>query len=206
MIGTDWANEVAQLISSNVPALVDAVNPNVDQLTLSGVEFYHSVIVYSSSGFNDPEDLGDVLADYIDGGGGVVIAAIAIDIDNHGVSGRFIRDEYLPLNRGERSNDSRHVIGKRNIPDHPILKDVHSFDGGPQSWRVKATTANNSRLIAEWEDGIPFVAEKTVRDRNCSVALNIWPPSRFISKDGWETFTDGVKLLSNSLMYTANTY
>ena len=206
MIGTDWAHEVKLLISSNCPAIVDAINPNIDQPTLSLCEQYHGILVFSSSAFLEPEELGDILADYIDGGGGVVIAAIASDSDNHGVGGRYIRDEYLPLIKGDRSYDSRHTLGKRLMPDHPILKNIHAFDGGPQSWRVKSTISPNSKLIAEWEDGVPLVAEKVIRDRNCSVALNMWPPSRSISKDGWETFTDGDKFIINSLMYVANTH
>jgi len=205
VIGTDWAAEVRHLIVSRCPvASVDAVNPNVDQISLVLCEQYDGILVFSSSAFSQPDELGDILADYVDGGGGVVIGAIAGDSDSHGISGRFERDDYMALKRGERSHDSRHVLGKRILPDHPILENIQSFDGGPQSWRVKSVIGNNSKLIAEWEDGVPLVAEKPIRERYCSVSLNLWPPSRNISKDGWETYTDGDKFLVNSLLYVAN--
>lgn len=192
------------MICNFSPVVADAINPNIDQPTLAQCENYDAVLVFSSSAFSEPDELGDVLADYLDSGGGVVVAAIASDSDCHGVGGRFEKDSFSPLNRGQRSHDARHCIGKLVIPDHPILSNVNIFDGGFQSWRVQSTLSESGRLIAEWEDGVPLVAEKLIGDRHCSVSLNMWPPSTSISKDGWETLTDGTHLLVNSLMYVAN--
>jgi hypothetical protein len=204
IIGTDWAFEVKQMISKACLVSADAINPNVDQPSLAQCEQYDAVLVFSSSAFTEPDDLGDILADYLDGGGGVVVAAIATDSDCHGVGGRFHREKYSALKRGQRSHDSRHVLGKRVLPDHPILHRVSTFDGGFQSWRVQTTVSDGSELIAEWEDGVPLVAERIIGERHCSVSLNMWPPSTTISKDGWETLTDGCNLLVNSLLHVAN--
>lgn len=182
---------------------LSAINPNVDQPNLSLFLKFDSILVFSSSVFMECDELGDLLADYLDQGGGVVIAAIAGEADNHGIGGRFEKEDLNPLKRGERSHDSRHFLGKRVISDHPILNNVESFDGGPQSWRVKTALANCGRLIAEWEDGIPLIAERSYRGKYRVVALNMWPPSRSISKDGWETYTNGQRLLTNALMYTS---
>mmetsp|Transcript_31253 Transcript_31253/g.48437 ORF Transcript_31253/g.48437 Transcript_31253/m.48437 type:complete len:430 (-) Transcript_31253:40-1329(-) len=204
IIGTDWAFEVKQMICSACPVLADAINPNVDQPTLAQCEKYDAVLVFSSSAFTESDELGDVLANYLEGGGGVVVAAIAGDSDSHGVGGRFEKSGYSALNRGQRTHNARHCLGKLVIPDHPILESVNTFDGGFQSWRVETTVSETGQLIAEWEDGFPLVAEKIINDRHCSVSLNMWPPSTSISKDGWETLTDGTHLIVNSLMYVAN--
>jgi len=202
-VGTDWATEVKEMLGGRTAVQVEAINPNSETFSLSLCLNHDAILIFSSSAFSDPEEIGDILADYIDAGGGVVVAAIAGDSDNHGISGRFERDEYHAMKRGERSHDTRHVLGRKIVPDHPILHQVVSFDGGPQSWRVKTAVSPTSRLLAEWEDGIPLLAERQIRGRFSSVSLNIWPPSRNISKDGWETFTDGDKLLINSLLYVA---
>jgi len=204
IIGTDWAFEVKQMICSFCPVIADAINPNIDQPTLSQCEKYDAVLAFSSSAFTYPDELGDVLADYLEGGGGVVVAAIASDADCHGIGGKFDRSGFSALNRGQRTHNARHCLGKLLIPDHPILHNVNRFDGGFQSWRVDTTVSDTGKLIAEWEDGVPFAAEKIINDRHCSVSLNMWPPSTNISKDGWETLTDGTELLVNSLMYVAN--
>ena len=192
------------MICRAYPVLADAVNPNVDQLTLEQCDRYDAVLIFSSSTFTEPDELGDALADYVDNGGGVVVGAIASDSDSHGVGGRFDKEGYSPLNRGQRSHESRHSLGKRVLPDHPIIQNVNTFDGGSQSWRVTTTVSETGKLIAEWEDGVPLVAEKIIGERACSVALNMWPPSMNISKDGWETLTDGTTLILNSLLYVAN--
>lgn len=191
------------MLMANNPIHVDALNPNTDPFSFSLCSKYDAALVFSSSAFSESNEIGDILADYIEMGGGVVIAAIAGDSDSHGIGGRYERDEYHALKRGERSHDSRHILGKRIIPDHPILSQVKSFDGGPQSWRVKTSLSPGARLIAEWEDGVPLLAERFIKGRSASVSLNIWPPCRNISKDGWESFTDGDKLLINALMYVA---
>lgn len=206
VVGTDWANEVRDMLASRNAVQVEAVNPNTEGLALQTCLQFDAVLVFSSSGFSDPDEVGDVLADYIDAGGGVVVAAIAGDSDSHGVGGRYDRADYHAMRRGERSHDARHTLGRKLVPDHPVLLNVSSFDGGPQSWRVKTavSSSSSSRLLAEWEDGIPLLAERLIRGRFSSLSLNIWPPSRAISKDGWETFSDGDRLLSNSLFYVAN--
>merc|ERR1712137_627584 len=71
VIGTDWAFEVKQVICATWLVLADAINPNIDQPTLAMCEQYDAVLVFSSSAFTEPDELGDVLADYIDQGGGV---------------------------------------------------------------------------------------------------------------------------------------
>jgi len=192
------------MICAACPVIGDAVNPNVDPITLQQCERYDAVLVFSSSAFTEPDEIGDVLADYLEGGGGVVVAAIASDSDCHGIGGRFEKDEFSALNRGQRTHNARHYLGKQVIPDHPILHSVKTFDGGFQSWRVQTTVCESGQLIAEWEDGVPLVAEKLIGDRHCSVSLNMWPPSTSISRDGWETLTDGTALITNSLLYVAN--
>ena len=101
-----------QMITNYTSSIaVGSINPNVDQPNLQMFLQYDAILVFSSSVFTEADELGDMIADYIDQGGGIVIAAIAGDSDNHGVSGRFERDEYNPLKRGERSHDARHTLG-----------------------------------------------------------------------------------------------
>ena len=156
-------------------------NPSLDQLTA-----YNSVIVMNNTAFGDPVGIGNVLADYVDAGGGVVltIASFAIGWE---IQGRFLNEDYMPFNLGYGPAGSA-SLGYFN-PNHPIMKGVTSAFG---DLLADVTLATGAELVAEWNNGFPFVATKG----SSVAAVNI-----FVASPGYWT-GDIPLILHNAAFWT----
>jgi len=64
--------------------------------SLANLTPYDSVLVFTNFSPSNPSALGNTLADYVDGGGGVVLATYAMS-QPWAVSGRIVTDGYSPL-------------------------------------------------------------------------------------------------------------
>src|SRR5690242_2688760 len=83
-----WVNEVqTKLVATGRFSQVDLIDAGSGTPTVDQLRAYKSVMVWGDSNFLDSNALGNNLADYVDGGGGVVIAVFG----NTGgiMSGRF---------------------------------------------------------------------------------------------------------------------
>ena len=72
--------------------------------------------------------MGDVLADYMDVGGGVVAATFTFWTSDHdlGLGGRISTDDYLPFVQGSQRSGSALTMIK-DLSSHPILSGVSTF-------------------------------------------------------------------------------
>lgn len=179
---------------------VDILNVRTDMPTLETLSKYNGILFFSYHGFKQAE-VGDVLADYVDLGGGVVICTYANCGKGNRLEGKWETRGLDPL-QGETSREANLRLGKVLNLKHPILRGVHSFNGGQQSSHGYSLSAKNpnAQVIAEWTNGHPLVV--TLKD--CHVAaLNFYPPSNDVATGGWDPKTHGGLLLANSLVYVA---
>ncbi len=125
----------------------------------------------------------EVLAEYADNGGGVVVAMFGCS--QSGMNGRFASENYWPIQVGAQSQgqnmalDTKTVLDKNNKPakpvgsgggdekkvvslsDHPLMQNVRSFQGGQQSYHanLRVRDPKTCRIIASWTNGQPLVIE-----------------------------------------------
>jgi len=179
--------------------------------TLEELQKYSSVLVYSynSSAFLDGQLMGDVLADYVDNGGGVVVTVFTNcnNLRNGFLKGRFYEQGYHPINpsRQHDTNGKKPLtLGKIVDSTHPIMEGVRSLDGGRSSFFCPGALNPDSHLIAEWSNGVPLVAELR-RGKGRVVVLNFFPPSSDTGDPRfWLSSTDGGLLLANALAYVGD--
>ncbi|MDR6120082.1 hypothetical protein QE370_003266 [Aeromicrobium sp. SORGH_AS981] len=161
--------------------------------TLQDLQQYDAVMVWNDCNFQDPRALGDVLADYVDGGGHVVVAAFA---GADSIAGRFSTEDYSAVvSSGGGGGGRAHLVV--DDADDPLLAGVGSFDGGGSSYRIPVAPAEGSTVVAHWSTGEPLV----VRGEK-SIYLNFFPPSSDARSDFWDASTDGTRLLANALNAT----
>lgn len=95
--------------------------------TLAHLQAYDMLLLWTDSAFQDPVAVGDVLADFIDSGGGLVIATFAFSrgVDNRWwVGGRLLDEEYRPFGISDRRASASGTLNLAGASlDHPI------FDG-----------------------------------------------------------------------------
>ena len=197
-----WNSDVTSNISNtslffNVSGFL--VGSELPTPTLAQLEQYSAVLVYSDASFNDPVGMGNVLADYLDAGGGVVVATFGFNSDGNGLLGRIVTGGYLPLSTGSDINGTFLTL-VADQPSHPILNGVTSFNGGSSSYHDSVSTTTGATLVAHWTDGLPLVATKQLTAGRAA-ALNFYPPSSNARSDFWEASTDGGRLMANALLW-----
>ena len=138
----NWESEVFnQLSSSGAFNSVTAIDVEVTTPSLATLQLYDAVFVWTDENFADENAFGNVLAEYVDNGGGVVVNTFAFTSDNStneadiGIMGDFRNNGYLPLdgNASLYSNGTPLTMTITN-GGHPIMANVATFNGGGESW------------------------------------------------------------------------
>lgn len=122
--------------------------------TLNQLLPYHTVIAMDNTPYADPVEMGNVLADYVDEGKGLILT-VATFASGWEITGRLLEDEYFPFNIGYGPVGAA-TLGTFN-PDHPIMEGVTTAYG---DLLADVTVANGAELVASWNTGWPFVATK----------------------------------------------
>jgi len=139
---------------------------------------YDGVLFGLNTFFTTPsEPVGDMLADYIDAGGKLIITSPinATGYTNLPVGGRLLTDGYYAVTTGGL-NGATVSLGTYNA-DHPIMEGVSSSGG---SLTINCNPSVDAELVASWNTGTAYVATKTVT--NPVVHVNV-----FVAATGYVT-------------------
>jgi len=164
---------------------------------------YDGVLVWSNYPFFDHYGYGDLLADYVDSGGGVVVAALATGqatgFTTTWLSGRWTTGNYQVMVPDGDFQYGPATLGAIHEDAHPVMRGVQDFHGGVASARsINATLTPGSRRIADWSDGSALVAVNYSMTTP-RVDLNFMPPSNDVYSEMWQANTDGATLMANAL-------
>jgi hypothetical protein len=195
-----WTDVQTRLQSSGAFNSVTIFNVATATPTLAQLQAFDSVLVWTNTTPVSNVALGDVLADYVDAGGGVVVAVFANSTTTAGrnIAGRWQTGYEVVMDQSGNAAGAA-SLGTVLVPAHPIMNGVVAFQGGTTSSRPTGTALEvGSTLIAQWSDGKVLVAEGANPRR---VDLGFYPPNASCSQSGWQT--GGDQLMVNALLYTA---
>ena len=171
--------------------------------TLASLRTYDAVIVWTNTTPDDNEALGNVLADYVDGGGGVVVAVFANSTTtaDRDIGGRWRNNpQYEVIVARSGTTVGRATLGV-STPSHPIMRGVETFDGGFSSFRPTTTSLRpGATVVARWSDGRTLVAVGANPKR---IDLGFFPHPSTVSASSWDIGTDGDRILGNALLFAA---
>ncbi len=144
---------------------VDVYNARTSTPTLAELQAYDVVVTWSNYIYGDTTAIGNVLADYVDGGGKVINMMFAMGTHGWQMGGRFMSENYTAMN-GTSLSFATICLGTYNA-GHPIMAGVTNVC---EYYRMTGTylTAGSSD-IAQWADGLLFVAAK---DNQTVVSIN----------------------------------
>ncbi len=174
---------------------------------------YDAVLTWSNASFENAVTMGDVLADYVDAGGGVVVGVFANTSTN---TARFLQGRWnsepgyiaIPQNGGFVDGTSA-GLGEILVPGHPILDGVDSFFNnapigtfGPfGAWRVaELNLTEGSTLVARWTTGETLIA---IAPNPSVVEIGFHPVSSAVNAGYWDQTTDGGLIMANALLFAA---
>jgi subtilisin family serine protease len=118
-----WDNvyEIVDLLNAYPDLDVSAQND--DTLNLQELMKYETIIICNDWYWNDPVGLGNMLADYVDAGGNLIITPYVFHID-YGLAGRLVNEYYMPVYK--RFNIGYDYFQNINS-DHPVMEGVNSI-------------------------------------------------------------------------------
>ena len=138
--------------------------------TLGQLQQYNIVYAFSNNGWFDATAMGNVLADYEDAGGVVVVSTFAWD--NRGpwnLAGRWMTGGYTPYDSTSTTNFSTNTANITD-PGHPLMQGVTSLTA---FYRNGVTLTAGAASVAVWTDGPPAVAYKA-NSGHTAVGMNAY--------------------------------
>jgi hypothetical protein len=195
----NYTDVQSKLMASGFFNSVDIVDCMAQTPTLQMLMPYEGIISWSNSSYQNGALLGDVFADYVDAGGGVVLAVYATSTTtaNRSLTGRWSTGGYDVIVPRSGNTGGAVSLGNVLIPNHPLMAGVATLTS-TQGARPTTTMLNQGQIVAEWSDGKILVAAGATTQR---VDLGLYPPSSACTSTFWDENTDGGRLLSNALRY-----
>jgi hypothetical protein len=146
--------------------VIDIVDVRLSTPSLPTLLNYDAVLVWSDSPYFNAAALGDVLADYVDLGGGVVLATFSWYGPTFDLEGRMMTD-YSPF---VQAGDNLYTTADLGVYDsgHPIMEGVSAIS---ENYRDDVALATDAVQVAAWDDDVPFVATK-----GHVVGMTLFPP------------------------------
>ncbi len=188
-------------------------NPDGGTPSLATLQQWDAVLVWSNDSFDDAVAMGDVLADYVDAGGGVVVAVFANTSTNVArfLQGRWQQGDYIAIPQNGGFVQGAGELGQVLIPDHPIMDNVQTFVtrwdvtdqglifGGYKPANLSVTPG--STIVAKWNTGHSLVV---LSPNPRVVELGFHPVSSDVNEFAyWDAATDGDLLMANALCFVA---
>jgi hypothetical protein len=164
--------------------------------SLAQLQTYNSGLVWADFALGSAP--GDLISDYVDSGGGVIVMWAA-DFGGWSLTGRYTSTGKNLLSHSVSGYGSATGIGERVIPSHPILAGVETFENN-QYYNVVSTTVNGGIIVAKYLTGDVLVA---VSLSGKVAALNFFPPSADVNGGSWQSSTNGALLMRNALLFVA---
>jgi hypothetical protein len=195
-----------KLVDTGGFALVDTFDALQRTPTLSTLQAFDAVLISSdwhpTYKIQSAAVLGDVLADYFDGGGAVIVMSMA----NSGsiIQGRFgtASNGYILLDGAASWDNPASELGTVFEMRSPLLVNVAAFKAGA-AWRSRGAVLNGGIVVASWADGVPLIVRgEKAGTRRRIVTLNFYPSSKTVRGDFWQG--DGAAIMKNAVFYSVS--
>ncbi len=167
---------------------MDVRSTTPDVATLAA---YDVVITWSNYTYADPTAMGNNLADYVDGGGKVIVCTFGLNSSSYGLSGRIVDDAaYCPLTSAG-FNFVYTDLG--SFDPHLIMDGVTTITS--LYYTLTCDLESGATWIADLADGYDLAAINATED---VVGLNIYPAdNNNWSGDGWVMINNAIRYIGD---------
>ncbi|KAJ3438658.1 btb (poz) domain-containing 2a-related [Anaeramoeba flamelloides] len=190
-------------ISRVTPKLKDIINK------------YDAIFIFTNAGIKDPVKIGNLLASFVEHGGGLVVCAAYALVENSKaqLKGRIITENFLPTKPGKLVTEilgDNYKLDSRSRNNHPILKNARTFYLGRSNEHIQTKLIENEPfddktiIVEKLQSDNPLIMVKKREDFGSIVVLNFYPVSNSVFNGGWLSSTDGAIIIANSVEYVAN--
>jgi len=208
LLGADYANYYtdvqSKLMATGKFTAVDIFETRFGTPTLSQLQTYDAVLTWNNYSYQNATLLGDVLADYVDAGGGVVVAMYTVG-NNARILGRFDSQNYWCINVPSNSYSTygAQTLGTVYDPTHPIMEGVSVLNATNPTISTNSAIMPGAIKISDWSGGKPLVVTKLINGHR-RVDLGMRPESNSVDGSEWNSTSDGGLLIANALLWSSN--
>lgn len=191
-------NDLVSVLSAYPDLMVGSISPQwIDAWTFLP---YDVVIVSNNFPWThnggDPEKIGNLLADYVDAGGKVIVNQLSyMPFPDYQLQGRFVSENYAPFSIGTSFTYDFANLGEIPEPAHPVLNSVSFLQYYGYTSNVGLTPGSSA--LAKWDNGSILIAAN-----EHSVGLNILPSNGYGSYFDWTG--DLPLILHNAIVHLAS--
>ncbi len=210
----NYLDDVAQyLVNSGRFASVTTMSgywftPTLSELQMfDGVlvfEMFDALLVFKWFNWDNPEAIGNVLADFVDNGGRLMAAAAEnATAGGYEITGRFDAQNYWLISPNGSDFAGPNPMGTVFHPEHPVMSGVSSVVSGVKLGSSAVVSPGTVRL-ADFTDGTPLIV---VREQNGNRRVDISFPAitqRVSPQNGVDTTSDAELLIVNALDWLTN--
>ncbi len=189
---------------------VDNIDMGASAPALSALTPYDALLIWAdtSRGCSDSTNAGNVIAQYIDAGGGVVqMLPYYLNNTYYNVSGDFY-NRYALVNENSMTGSHGLTMGMAAM-SHPVTANVMSVNNSGNNCYSRYNLGsgdlrNGGGIILSWSDGTGMVVVGTKNGHN-RVDLNMYPVSSDTGYSGClDPTSDAYKLIGQALIWSAN--
>jgi hypothetical protein len=167
---------------------------------------YDAILIFTDAWPAEPymsqyDTIGDLLADYVDGGGGLVMCQYAMYDGSARIQGRICSPGYAPLKSGPLELlrvDRSIAIASLDFPLHPIFQAID----------IDTLLIPGDRLAHPLLDETALLLAKDDLETN-AIAINargnIVSLNMSMKAFAFSDYREAIKLIANSLVFTAHT-
>lgn len=181
-------------------ARVDIYNINARLPELDDLNPYDSVLVFTDENFDERDALGDLLADFVDRGRGVVTAPLAHETGLYQLRGRYYTERYSGLIYSDTIFQDA-SMGETISEGHPVMRNVQNLESG----RVRSSSNaiwTGSYRVANWNDGRPIAVAREDRGGR-TLDVTFFPVSDEVDSRNWPRDSDGATFWANALLWAS---
>jgi hypothetical protein len=196
-----YSSDVAnKQLATGAFSKVDVFDAHAATPTLADLQAYDAILVFTDyPPFQDPVALGNVVADYYDGGGRVVVATFA-NTTTLNIAGKFGDPAagymLVDTQAQEEPSDS---LGTILEPNSPLVQGVAALNA-TSAYRSSGGVINGGIVVAQWASGKPLIVRGVVKGRN-RVDLNFYPPSDAAAPGTGFWTGNGAEIIRNALLF-----
>ena len=196
-----WNTDVqAKLVATGAFGQVDIFDATTGTPTLAQLQSYQAVLAFSDFPFADTNALGDVLADYFDGGGRVVDATFAnVNTANLALGGRWHTGGYELIETLPQAGANETAPVQIVEAGSPLVAGVTTLTS-TAGFKSSGGPINGAQVVARWgSSGAPLIV-RGIKNGHAFAALNFYPPSADARGDFW--IGDGAVIMRNALLFS----
>jgi MYXO-CTERM domain-containing protein len=192
---------LAEALRAQAPALeVEARNPGFEPIRVEDWSDFDVVITWTNQRPPGQQGaaLGDALADFVDGGGGVVELVYGNSAGDLLIGGRWRQGDYACVEAATEGQELAGRLGELTMPAHPLVRRLASLSTPGPRTGAAAVRGGAQEVARYWDQQV--LAATRVGQRGVITWLGFYPGDPALLSGDWAALLEDAVLWSAQIL------